>query len=262
MTSAVRLCPGDRPSTRAADRPDPVKSGALKALAIGVALLNFAPIFFLGAGLFFLAQLVDRLDPRCRRMSLAGLGLVVLGGLAGAASDFSMALSGEGIPLLATLLYVFGAPGMALVAAALLRARATVQGRLLNRDPWLVPSLISWTFLISAFYLKDSVPGEDWKRALAFLSLLATAGACLAAGALGWRRQLHMAAGLFALNAVATAAMIGMKVFTSENIWIQMLEFMIALAAQSAFAFASWRVAAEYQARVGPTAPVAPKNLL
>ena len=191
MTSAVRLCPGDRPSTRAADRPDPVKSGALKALAIGVALLNFAPILFLGAGLFFLAQLVDRLDPRCRRMSLAGLGLVVLGGLAGAASDFSMALSGEGIPLLATLLYVFGAPGMALVAAALLRARATVQGRLLNRDPWLVPSLISWTFLISAFYLKDSVPGEDWKRALASLSLLATAGACLAAGALGWRRQLQ-----------------------------------------------------------------------
>jgi len=56
----------------------------LKALAIALALLDLAPILFLSLGLFFLAQLVDRLDPRCRRLALSGVVLVILGGLAGA----------------------------------------------------------------------------------------------------------------------------------------------------------------------------------
>ncbi|MEO8499556.1 MAG: hypothetical protein ABI565_01480 [Vicinamibacteria bacterium] len=234
----------------------------MKALAIGVALLNFAPIFFLGLGLFFLAQLVDRLDPRCRRMSLAGLGLVVLGGLGGAASNLVATITGEGIPLLATTPYVFGAPGMALFAAALLRAWATLRGKGVKRDPWLVPSIVSWAVLIAAFYLRNFAPGDEWRRALAALMLLATAATCLAAGALGWRRQLHMAAGLFALNAAAAALVMGLRVFTSENIWIQLFEFVVGLASQLAFAFASWRVAAEYHARVGPTAPPGPKKLI
>lgn len=217
-----------------------------------VALLNLAPIFFLGLGLFFLAQLVDRLEPRCRRQSLAGLALVVLGSLAGAVNDLFAALSGEGVSLLAAMFYVFGAPGMTLLAAALLRSRATLSGRTIKRDPWIGPFLISWTALIAAFWVEDS--GDWWRRTLAALCFLATAVTSFAAGALGWKRQLHMAAGLFAANAAVTALILGLRLFTSQNPWIQLLEFVINLASQAAFAFASWRVAAEYQARVGPTA--------
>jgi hypothetical protein len=226
----------------------------LKALAIVLALVDFAPVFFLALGLFFLAQLVDRLEPRCRRMSLAGLALVTLAGLAGAASNLSLAVLGEAIPLLAATTYVFGAPGFTLVAAALFRARATVREKRVERDPWLVPAVVSWAFLIAAFYLNDSLAGAAWARVLAVLVLMATIASCFAAAALGWRRQLHMAAALFAFNAAGTALVLALRSFAPESIWIQAVEALVNLAAQSAFAFASWRVAAEYHARVGPTA--------
>jgi hypothetical protein len=228
----------------------------LKALAIALALLDLAPIFFGALGLFFLAQLVDRLDPRCRRMALSGLVLVILGGLAGAASNLSLAILGEDIPLLATTLHVFGAPGSALMAAAVIRALANAEGPRVSRDPWLAPILISWLFLIAAFYLNASVGGDAWIDALLALSLSANTAICMVAGALGWKRQLHMAAALFAFNAFAMILVAGLRLFTSQTIWIHMFVLPVSLAAQAAFAFASWRVAAEYRARVGPTAPL------
>ena len=228
----------------------------MQALAIALALLDLAPIFFLSLGLFLLAQLVDRLDPRCRRMALSGLVLVVVGGLAGAGSNLSLVVLGEEIPLLATLLHVFGAPGTALMAAAVLRARANVDGPRVSRDPWLAPTLISWLFLIAAFYLSTSLGGDVWSRALVALSLLAGTAICLGAGALGWKRQLHMAAALFGFNAIATILVACLRLLTVQTVWMHLFMFLLNLAAQSAFAFASWRVAAEYRARVGPTAPV------
>lgn len=227
----------------------------MKALVIALAVLDLAPISFLSLGLFFLAQLVDRLDARCRRMALSGLVLVILGSLAGAASNLSLAVSGEEIPLLATTLHVFGAPGSALMAAAVIRARANALGPRVSRDPWLAPTLISWLFLIAAFCLNASYGGDAWSRILLALSLSASTAICIAAGVLGWKRQLHMAAGLFAFNAVAMILVAGLHLFTSQTILIHMFAFLTSLAAQSAFAFASWRVAAEYRARVGPTAP-------
>ena len=228
----------------------------MKALAIALAVLDLAPIFFLALGLFFLAQLVDRLDPRCRRMALSGLVLVILGGLAGAASNLSLAILGEEIPLLAATLLVFGAPGSALMAGAVMRAWTTAGGRRVTRDPWIAPTLLSWTALIAAFYINASFGGDAWSRPLLALSLSASIALCFGAGALGWNRQLHMAAALFAFDAVATSLVVGLRLFTPQTIWIHMFVFLVSLAAQSAFAFASWRVAAEYRARVGPTAPV------
>jgi hypothetical protein len=226
----------------------------LKVLAIALALLDLAPIFFLSLGLLFLAQLVDRLDPRCRRLAFSGLVLVILGGFAGAASNLSLAATGDEIPLLAASLHVFGAPGSALIAAAVVRARSTALGRGGTRDPWIAPIVISWAFLIAAFYLNAVVGGEAWNRALLALSLSAGTVLCVAAGALGWKRQLHMAAAMFAGNALGMILVAGLRLFTAQNLWIHALVFLISLAAQTAFAFASWRVAAEYQARIGPTA--------
>ncbi len=238
------------------DVPHPLKSTALKALAIALAVLDLAPLFFLSLGLFFLAQLVDRLDPRCRRMALSGLVLAILGGLAGAASNLSLAIRGEDIPLLAATLHVFGAPGSALMAAAVIRAWANAGGRRVTRDPWIAPTLLSWVVLIAAFYLSASDGGDAWSRPLLALSLSAGIALCIAAGALGWKRQLHMAAALFTFNAAAMILVSGLGLLLPQTIWIHMFVFLASLAAQSAFAFASWRVAAEYRARVGPTAPV------
>ena len=221
---------------------------------VALALLDFAPVFFLSLGLFFLAQLVDRLDPRCRRMALTGLVFVTVGGLARAASNLAQTLSGHDIPLLTTTLYVFGGPGFTLMAAALIRARATVLSGQPRRDPWLAPTVVSWLFLLAASYLNTSFEGDAWSDVLLALLLAGNAATCFGAARLGWGRQLHMAAALLAFNVAGTGAVVGLKSLSSQPILLQLLEVLIQIAAQAAFAFAAWRVAAEYRARVGPTA--------
>lgn len=227
----------------------------MNLIAVALALLDFAPIFFLSLGLFFLAQLVDRLDSGCRSMSRAGLALIVIGGLSGAISNLVLALGDEAIPILTTTLYVFCAPGFTLMAAGLWRARATISGRVVRRDPWLAPSAIAWAFLLLAFYLNGSGPSESWKAALLALGIGAWAAVCFLAAALGWKRQLHMAALLFAFNLTGTVGVLALRTWIAQPWWVQLLEELLNLAAQAALAFAAWRVAAEYHANVGPTAP-------
>ena len=63
-----------------------------------------------------------------------------------------------------------------------------------------------------------------------------------------------MAAFLFAMHLVGTGIFIGLRFFEPQSMLIQLFGELLSLAAQAAFAFAAWRVAAEYQAKVGPTA--------
>jgi hypothetical protein len=187
-------------------------------------------------------------------VAITGFLLVSIGGLARAASNLTVAFSGHDVPLLATTLYVFAGPGFTLMAAALVRSRAIALGRKVSRDPWIAPTVISWLFLLAAFYLNASRGGAAWSIALVSLALVSHATTGIAAAALGWRRQLHMAAGLFALNIFVIAGVVALQALLPQNLLIEFFAELLSLAAQVAFAFASWRVAAEYNARVGPTA--------
>lgn len=223
-------------------------------IAIALALLDFAPVFFLSLGLFFLAQLVERLDPRSRRMAMAGFLLVMIGALARAISNLDLAISGEAIPVFSASFFVFGGPGFTLMAAALLRARAAVSGRLVARDPWILPTAASWLALFAAYYLNKTVEYEAWKLVLFGLAYVGSASTCFAAASLGLRRHLHMAAGLFVCNVAGVAGMIALWILAPQSVWSQLFGEILNLAAQCAFAFAAWRVAAEFHARIGPTA--------
>ena len=188
-------------------------------IAVALALLDFAPVFFLSLGLFFLAQLIDRLDPRCRRMALSGFVLVVVGALARAVSNLDLAISGETIQVFSASLFVFSGPGFTLMAAALIRGRATELGRHVARDPWIVPTVISWGVLLGAFYLNGSVEGDAWKTALFGLALAGLASTSFAAASLGLRRQLHMAAGLFVSNLAGVSMVIALQTLITQNVW-------------------------------------------
>jgi hypothetical protein len=226
----------------------------LKAIAVALALFDFAPIFFLALGLFFLAQLVDRLEPRCRRLALASLLFVTVGAIARASSNVMLALTGDEIPFLATLIYVFGAPGFALMAESLMRSWMKVIGRSPRLDPWLVPSVISWIFLIAAFALRGEEGSGPWKAVLTVLFLGGSFLTALSAAVLGWKRRLHMAAALFALQYAGTFIFVSIRTFAPEHPLILLFTELLMLASQCAFAFACWRVAAEYNAKIGPTA--------
>lgn len=188
-------------------------------------------------------------------MALSGFGLVTLGGLARAFSNLTLAFTGREIPLLATSLYVFAGPGFLLMAASMMRARATLAKRTITRDPWIIPSVVSWLFLGAAYYLNTSgEPAEYGSQLLITLALLGSAVTCLVGAALGWARQLHMAAFLLAMHLAGTGIFVALRYFGPQHLLLQLFGELVSLAAQAAFAFAAWRVAAEYQAKVGPTA--------
>lgn len=224
-------------------------------LAIALALLDCVPVLFLGLGLFFLAQLVDRLDPRSRRVALSGFALILLGAFANASSNLLLAFSGPDVPLLEAMPYVFGGPGFVLMATSLLRCRASVRGRTVRRDPWIMPTLISWAFLLTGLYLNSAGQPGAWKALLGVLGLLGTLTLGFAAADLGLRRQLHVAALLFAFMMASSTTLLVLQSITFQPVLIQLFEAVLSIAAQAAFAFGSWRVAAEYRARIGPTAP-------
>ncbi|MEO8360910.1 MAG: hypothetical protein ABI672_12835 [Vicinamibacteria bacterium] len=224
-------------------------------LSIALALLDCVPVFFLALGLFFLAQLVDRLDPRSRRVALSGFVLILLGALSRASSNLLIAFSGPDVPLLEAMPQVFGGPGYVLMAAAMLRCRASVRARTVRRDPWIVPTLISWAFLLTGLYLNSTGHPGVWRPLLATLAFLGTVTMALAAVDLGLRRQLHVAALLFAFLMASSLTLLALRSVTAQPVLLHVFEAILSIAAQAAFAFGSWRVAAEYRARIGPTAP-------
>ena len=86
------------------------------------------------------------------------------------------------------------------MAGALFRGWATMQGHQPARDPWIVPTAISWLILIAALYIETSLGGDVWKTALVGFAVAGGAVTCLFAAVIGLKRQLHMAAALFILN--------------------------------------------------------------
>jgi hypothetical protein len=219
----------------------------LKVLAIALALLDFAPVFFLAVGLLFFARLAGKLDPRCFRMGIAGFILVTVGGLARAVSNLALAITGAEIPVLAISLLVFAGPGFALCAGALYRGWQTRLGRPASQDPWIVPVTLSWAFLLLAFYVQSrGGEGREWARVLFVLAWGGSLATCALAAALGWRERLHMSAGLLAFHAFAMTLLAGVGFLGLQSIWIQVIAELLDLAAQMAFAFAAWRISAEY----------------
>ena len=64
-----------------------------------------------------------------------------------------------------------------------------------------------------------------------------------------------MAALLYAFNVAGAITLIALHTISRQSLLLQLLEVVLSLCSNAAFAFASWRVAAEYHARIGPTAP-------
>lgn len=222
----------------------------MKLFAIALALLDFAPVFFLSLGLLFLARLAGKLDPRCFRMGVAGFALVATGGVARAVSNLALAVTGDEIPVLATSFLLFAGPGFALAAGALVSGWRTQIGRPSTRDPWILPVGLSWAVLLLAFYLQSTgSEGQDWARVLLGLGWVGSLVTSAVTAALGWRERLHMAAGLLGLQAFTMTLLAGLGFLGLQSIWIQLLAEVLDLAAQMAFAFAAWRVSAEYLAK-------------
>jgi hypothetical protein len=224
----------------------------LNVIALVLALLDFAPVFFLVLGLFFLAQLVDSLEPRARRVALAALVLVGLGAATRAISNVIVAVGQSEVGILATPIYVLGAPGAVLMAEALLRCWMKTIGRSPKLDPWFMPSVLSWMALFVAFLLRGESGNGPWRAVLMSLFLFGAFVTSLATAVLGWKRRLHMASAMLALQFAAIVIFVSIRAFAPQHPLIVLFAEVLLLAGQCAFAFACWRVAAEYGAKLGP----------
>ena len=221
----------------------------MKALAIVLAALDFAPLFFQAVGLLLLVRLSGRVEPRCRVMAFSGFLLALVGGAARVTANLVLAFSGLDVPLLAAVFVVFAGPGLALIAGSARAARAAIAGAPLRRDPWLVPVVSSWVFLIAAFVLQARTGSPVLaERALVALGWAAWLVLCLVSALLGLRERLHMAAGLFGLSALALTLQIAAPWFAPGRLIVGALVLLSSAMAHAGFAFASWRVSAEFLA--------------
>ena len=227
----------------------------MNVIALALALFDFAPVLFLTLGLFFLAQLVDRVEPRARKVALTALALVGLGAATRALSNLIVALGQSEVGILATPIYVLGAPGAVLMAEALLRCWMKTIGRAPKLDPWFMPSVLSWMTLLVAYLLRGESGNGPWRGVLIALFLFGAFVFSLATAVLGWKRRLHMAAALLAFQFAATLTYVATRAFAPQHPLVVLFVEILLLAGQCAFAFASWRVAAEYGAALGPRPP-------
>ena len=123
---------------------------------VPLALVDFFPVVFSSLGLFFLARLVERSEPRSAALAYLGMVLVTLGGFCKAVWKLVLAATGLSLSPLDQLLFVFLGPGFVMMAAALLRVRRAERGFPAKTSPWPIPSAICLASLSVAVFLRVS----------------------------------------------------------------------------------------------------------
>ncbi len=90
---------------------------------VPLALDDLVPVVLAGVGALWLARGAARRDPSVQGPATLGALLILVGGLCKAGWKLSLAVTGDDVAVVADLLFVFLAPGFALLTWALLRAR-------------------------------------------------------------------------------------------------------------------------------------------
>lgn len=217
-------------------------------LTLPLALFNLLPVAFTAFGLWWIACLIDHLDPRHGRLARVGAVAIVLGGAAKAAWKLILVLTGLDLTWLAAALFPLIAPGFALVAAAMagafLRQRAPVATGWLG--PLVAVILACVLVLILARTLWLDIP-RGWFLPLLTLASLANLALSLLAIATAWRLGRRDAALLLAVNLTLVFALPPIAVASPDTLLMHWLEQGLTALGTAAFAFGAQRLLATAQ---------------
>lgn len=223
-------------------------------MTLPLALFNLIPVACTALGLFFLARLVDGLDPASRDMAWLGGVLVVLAGLAKASWKLILVVTGADLTWLANALFPLMAPGLALVAAALMSAFARSSGRDWSaRARALVGLLLLLTAtLVLIRTLGLGIP-RGWFLPLLGLASLANLTMSLLLIANAWRRGRRGLAALFGVNLAMVFALPPIALVSPTSLALHWLEQGLTALGTAAFALgAHGLLGIVRSARAGP----------
>lgn len=190
--------------------------------SLGLALLDFVPIFAFLVGAYFLvrAALITRGKP-CGRMMMAGTLLVFAGGFFKAIWKMLYVTGVADIQVMSEMQFVLHAPGfLAMFVAILLLAKALKAA----------PSGV------------EAAAIAVWKIPLLAVMTVSSLGAQGILASIAFRKKSPIAGGMFIAAIICMLTMSGMASGSEQTVAMQWIEEVINTIGQVAFAFGSFLI--------------------
>lgn len=222
----------------------------IEDVSLALAIQDYMPIILSAVGLFFLARLCGRADPRLGDLAFTGMIVITIGGLSKATWKVIAATMTQDVVLLERMLFGLMAPGFIFVALAFLAATGVERAR----HPARVTSRMAVALLVLAFGFGLSQSGVmGIEMFLLALTVIASTTVYVRAIQVARARDLPAAAALFTF-ALLAALSLGAIGSLDQTIALQWTEQLVNTAALAAFARAAYlltvRVGAPAQAAV------------
>ncbi len=223
-----------------------------KALTEGysvfMALQDYIPVILSSIGLFFLAQMVNRVDKQAGKLAILGWFMVTSGGFNKATWKLMMATTNSqtDIRILDDGLFFLLGPGFLAMGFAIWYAQRTIvdKKRPFFNSVWIVPGILNATFVGLAVSLGILSPE---KRTWYFIVLgLTTIANFVTAGLVirqGYRFGDMLVALLFAFNVLMILMLTGMARIEPQTVSLEWIQQFSNTLSNAAFAFASYKLA-------------------
>ena len=211
---------------------------------VPLALVDFFPVAFTAAGLFYVARMVNHLNPAQGRVAALGAVLTVAGGFFKALWKLVMATSGGATDLnwMEDGLFVWMAPGYTLLAWSVWQAIRMARGQKV-RHPWLAPAAFIAVMFAASIYLFSTRPDSPgWERILLSVMVLATVITGIFLVVFAFRQKLPLAGWLFILNLLGIFLLNGLARLPEQPISLQWIEEGINAVAWLAFAWGAYLI--------------------
>ncbi len=217
----------------------------METYSLALALEDFIPVIFSSLGIWFISQMIVRVDAEIGRMSQIGWLLITIGGTLKAVWKLLMALSDAqtNIVFFDKSLFVWMGVGFVLMSYAVSYALRVVDERNPRQRIWLWPLITIATFFVGGF--ATGFPDfaiSTWR--FLFLGMLTIANVVLAALLIrrARRMQMPLVAALFLVNIVVVFALSGLARIPVQTIPLQWTEQLMNTVGQAAFMYAAWKL--------------------
>ncbi len=211
---------------------------------VALALQDFMPVALSAIGLFYLAELSDKMSGGrgvLKWFALLGAWLTMLGGGAKAAWKLNLAVTGNNLVWTDQQLFFTMSAGFTLLAWSFITARRVHAGKPVAPHAWLIPLSIIAAHWGIAFYLKSAQPdSRTWFFILLGLTTIANFTLSGAAIRQSFEQKQRLVAVLLILNIVAILALQGLARTGDRTESMQWTQQLINTVSNGFFAYAGY----------------------
>jgi len=221
----------------------------MQDFTLGLALYDFVPVLLTGLAVYWIAGLIQAHEVPRARIALVGATLILAAGLTKATWKLIATLSGQDLVWLASLLFPLMAPGFALLAVGVWASRRVGRGRPVTARVWILPLVaIVIVFAMAAYRMSAGIE-RGWFMPIMSLASLSNIALTVLLFMTAWQRGRRTIAMLFTVNLAMVFALIPIAQMESHSIAMHWLEQSLTAVGAAAFAYASYRLLRDFQAR-------------